>query len=59
MISDENLDIEKGMDSIRNAKYVTKYKRLYYFLFLISLKDDWLFKTTIETLFCGVYNISN
>lgn len=38
MTVDENVDVEKGTKSIRNAKYVTKFERLYFFLSLNFLK---------------------
>lgn len=48
MTVDENLGVEKGMKSIRNAKYVTKFERLHFFLVLISLKYNSLFKNQLK-----------
>lgn len=36
MVSNENLDVKKGMENIN----IAKYKRLDFFLLLISLKNN-------------------
>lgn len=36
---DGNLDLQGGIKSTRNNKYVDKYKRQYFFL--LTLKDIW------------------
>lgn len=51
-----NLDLHKGMKSIRNGNYVGKYKTFFLLFLKISLHETLLFKGEIITVNCGTYN---
>lgn len=52
MKADRNLNLQERVKSTRNHKYGDKLKD-YFFLFLIFLKDNWMFKEKIIILYCG------
>lgn len=53
MISDGNLDLNKGGKNPRNGIFGVKYKILF---FLVLLKDK-PFKAKLIPMFCGVNNM--
>lgn len=52
MKADRNLNLQERVKSTRDHKYGDKLKD-YFFLFLIFLKDNWMFKEKIIILYCG------
>lgn len=52
MIQNVNLDLSDRMKNTGNGKYMGKEKRLFFFLFLSTLKDNQLCKAKIRVINC-------
>lgn len=52
MVPDGNMNLHKGMKRPRNSKYTILFS-----YFKISLKDNWMFKAKIRTIYGDTHNI--